>query len=59
MGSTQLVASTSSLSIDKPWSEAEEKLSEQILPPQPSGDYKVDEKVKACELVYRSWTDSY
>lgn len=46
---TEVTDSISNIKISEAQLEAEQPPSEPILPPQPSGNYEVDERVRACE----------
>lgn len=49
MRGTEVTDSISNIKIGEAQLEAEQTPSEPILPPQPSGNYDVDESVRACE----------
>ena len=49
---TDVTDSISNIKLNEAQREAEQTPSEPILPPQPSGNYDVDESVSACEVGF-------
>lgn len=50
MSGTEVIDSISNIKIGEAQREVEQTPSEPIFPPQPSGNYDVDESVRACEI---------
>ncbi len=52
MSGTEVTNSISNIKISEAQREVEQTPSEPILPPQPSGNYDVDESVRACKVEF-------
>ena len=63
MSETEVTISISNIKIIEAQRKAEQTPSEPTLPPQPSGNYDVDESVRACEVkmssVSTGWINNY